>query len=98
VLRIECPYCGLRDEDDFVFGGPSHIARPSADCSDEVWAKSLFFRENPRGVHAERWCHVFGCGRWFNILRDTVTHAIVRVYEMGEPRPVQQKDEPGVRR
>ena len=29
-------------------------------------------RSNPKGVHFERWRHVHGCGRWFNLARDTV--------------------------
>lgn len=41
---------------------------------------------NPMGEHAERWCHSFGCGQWFNVLRDTVTHEIVTTYGMGESR------------
>ena len=41
----------------------------------------------PKGRLAERWCHSHGCGQWFNVLRDTVTHEIVSVYRMGEPRP-----------
>jgi len=30
---------------------------------------------------------VLGCGQWFNVARDTVTHEIRKVYAMGEPRP-----------
>lgn len=87
MLRIECPWCGLRDEPEFSCGGESHIARPGPRCSDEEWASYLFFRENPKGRHAERWCHSYGCGQWFNVLRDTATHEILAVYRMDEPRP-----------
>ena len=87
MLRIECPWCGLRDEPEFNYGGETHIARPPVDCSDEEWARYLFFRSNPKGSQAERWCHSYGCGQWFNLVRDTVTHEIVAVYKMGEPRP-----------
>lgn len=87
MLRIECPWCGPRDEPEFTFGGEAHVARPAPDCSDEEWAQYLFFRSNSQGEHAERWCHSFGCGQWFNVLRDTVTHEIVATYRMGEPRP-----------
>ena len=87
MLRIECPWCGLRDEPEFTYGGESHIARPPPDCSDEEWSRYLFFRANPKGRLAERWCHSHGCSQWFNVLRDTVTHEIVAVYRMGEPRP-----------
>ena len=87
MLRIECPYCGPRDEPEFVFGGPSHLIRPRIDCSDRDWTDYLYFRDNCRGLVCERWCHSFGCGQWFNVVRDTVTHAIGRTYRMGDPRP-----------
>jgi sarcosine oxidase subunit delta len=76
MLRIECPYCGLRDEPEFSFGGEANITRPAAGASDTEWADYLFFRSNPKGEHAERWCHTYGCGQWFNVVRDTVTHEI----------------------
>lgn len=84
MLQIECPYCGTRDEADFTFGGESHVVRPGPDVSDAEWADYLFNRINPKGIHLERWCHSYGCGQWFNVARDTVTHAIRKVYKMGE--------------
>jgi sarcosine oxidase subunit delta len=87
MLRIECPYCGLRDEPEFSYGGEAHVARPAAGADDAEWADYLFFRSNPKGDHAERWCHSFGCGQWFNVIRDTVTHEIKATYPMGAPRP-----------
>ena len=38
---------------------------------------------DPKGVQAERWFHAMGCRRWFNVVRDTVTHKITRAYPMG---------------
>lgn len=87
MLRIACPYCGLRDQPEFRFGGQSHITRPDLDASDRTWADYLFNRENPKGMHYERWLHESGCGRWFNVARDTVTHQIRAVYRMGDPKP-----------
>lgn len=89
MLLIECPHCGARDEIEFRCGGEAHIARPKDPdaVSDDAWADYLFRRDNPRGVIAERWFHVHGCRRWFNLLRDTRTHAILKVYRMGEARP-----------
>jgi sarcosine oxidase, subunit delta len=87
VLRIPCPWCGVRDEPEFTFGGPSHVTRPEFGVTDATWADYLFNRENPKGVHYERWAHAYGCGRWFNVARDTVTHEILAVYRMGESRP-----------
>ena len=89
MMRIECPWCGGRDETEFHYGGEAHIARPlDPDAlSDEAWADYLFMRTNPKGIHAERWMHAQGCRRWFNVLRHTASHEVVAVYPMGAPRP-----------
>ena len=39
------------------------------------------------GVQFERWLHRHGCGQWFNVARDTVTHEIKAVYKMTDPKP-----------
>jgi len=87
MLQISCPYCGCRDELEFSFGGESHVIRPPLDSSDAEWSDYLFNRKNPKGIHYERWIHSYGCGRWFNVARDTVTHEIHATYKMGEPKP-----------
>lgn len=87
MLRIPCPWCGTRDESEYTFGGEAHLSRPPFDVSDDRWARYLFVRANTKGMHFERWCHSFGCGRWFNVARDTVTHAIAAAYAIDEPRP-----------
>jgi sarcosine oxidase subunit delta len=89
MLLIPCPWCGERDETEFHCGGEAHIARPEqpAALSDDQWADYLFMRSNPKGVHLERWRHVNGCGRWFNLARDTIGDRILKVYLMGERCP-----------
>lgn len=87
MLRIACPYCGIRDETEFTFGGPSHITRPKTEADDGIWTSYLFNRKNPAGVHLERWAHIYGCGRWFNVARDSRTHEILKTYAMGAPPP-----------
>ena len=89
MLLIECPWCGPRGEEEFSFGGEAHLVRPPAPEgeSDAQWADYLFMRSNPKGLHRERWVHTFGCRRWFNVARDTVTHEIRAVYRMGEKPP-----------
>lgn len=89
MLRIPCPWCGTRDETEFRFGGESHVCRPGREAGDAEWSDYLFYRENPRGLHCERWCHTYGCGQWFNLVRDTVTHEIKEAYEMGRRRPAE---------
>jgi sarcosine oxidase subunit delta len=80
MLLIPCPWCGERDELEFSYGGQAGIAYPSdpAALSDEEWAEWLFVRENPKGRFVERWVHTQGCRRWFDLVRDTVTHEIAR--------------------
>jgi heterotetrameric sarcosine oxidase delta subunit len=92
VLRITCPWCGPRDEIEFRYGGQAHLAYPEDPdaLSDEAWAAFLFLRDNTRGPFRERWCHAAGCGRWFNVARNTATHEIYAVYPIdtgGEPTP-----------
>ena len=89
MLLIECPYCGERPEPEFVYGGQAHIARPRdpAEVSAQRWTTYLYLRDNQRGIHAERWRHTHGCGRFFNALRDTTTDHFLVTYKAGEPRP-----------
>jgi sarcosine oxidase, subunit delta len=89
MLLICCPHCGSRPELEFVYGGEAHIARPADPMSldDESWAAFLYVRNNPRGLHAERWRHLHGCGRFFNVQRDTVSDMILSSYPAGQPAP-----------
>jgi heterotetrameric sarcosine oxidase delta subunit len=89
VLLIRCPWCGPRDEIEFLYGGQAHIAYPEDPeaLSDEGWAEFLFMRDNPLGTFRERWYHVHGCRRWFNAVRDTSTHRFIATYRMDEEPP-----------
>lgn len=88
MLLIPCPYCGFpRPEIEFRHVGEAHLARPEEPASDEQYAAFLYLRENPKGMAVERWRHVQGCGRYFNVLRDTVSDRILAVYKPGEKRP-----------
>jgi sarcosine oxidase subunit delta len=89
MLIIRCPYCGDRPEIEFRHGGEAHIARPADPdrLSDAEWADYLYNRRNPKGLHAERWRHTHGCGRFFNAVRDTVSDFFLMTYRIGEPKP-----------
>ena len=93
MLLIHCPHCGARPELEFAYGGQAHIARPldPSQVSDDDWASYLYLRSNTKGVHAERWRHVRGCGRFFNALRDTTTDRILVTYKAGEQPPGQMR-------
>ncbi len=90
MLLIDCPYCGKRPELEFTHGGQAHIARAQnpSELSAQEWTDFLYMRLNIKGVHAERWRHTHGCGRFFNALRDTTTDHFLATYKAGEPRPV----------
>ena len=89
MLLIRCPYCGDRPELEFRHCGEAHVARPAdpAAASNAAWTEFLYLRGNPRGVVAERWRHLHGCGRFFNALRHTVTERFLATYPAGTPRP-----------
>lgn len=88
MLLIDCPYCGPREQTEFAHGGEAHLTRPAPDRADDAaWAAHLFMRGNPKGWRRERWRHAAGCGRWFNLLRNTASGATGPAYEVGAPPP-----------
>ncbi|QPC85771.1 sarcosine oxidase subunit delta family protein [Mesorhizobium sp. NBSH29] len=89
MLLIHCPYCDdTLPELEFSYAGEAHITRPAdpSKLSDEEWRDFLFIRSNARGMHAERWRHLHGCGRFFNAVRDTVSDKFMQTYKAGEAR------------
>jgi sarcosine oxidase subunit delta len=81
MLILECPYCGVKaEETELAAGGEAHLKRFGPGSSDEEFHDYLFMRENPKGVHFERWRHANGCGKWFHAARCTMTAPTV-------PRP-----------
>ena len=90
MLLIQCPWCGERDQTEFHCHGEAHIARPqgSLEMTDAEWGDYVFFRQNTKGVHYERWSHDHGCRRWFNAARNTVTDEFLAFYKPGENVPL----------
>ena len=89
MLLIKCPHCGERPEIEFRCGGEAHLARPldPAALDDGEWSEFLFYRKNIKGVLAERWTHAYGCQRWFNAIRNSVTDEILATYAHAETPP-----------
>ncbi len=83
MLRITCPWCGPREEIEFLYGG-EEVPIPNQ-ASDAEWARLLYYRGDPAGVRGERWVHVHGCRQWFHVVRDTMTHAITETRRPDEP-------------
>ncbi|MGI9498700.1 MAG: sarcosine oxidase subunit delta [Geminicoccaceae bacterium] len=76
MIRISCPFCGVRDHSEFSYGGDGSIVYPALDASPEAWHEAVFQRENICGVQTETWQHVGGCRMWLLVERDTTTHDI----------------------
>lgn len=95
MLILECPYCGIAcDETELSPGGEAHLKRFGPGSSDDEFEDYLFMRENPRGVHFERWRHAHGCGKWFHAARDTMTLEVFGTYPaqtFGPPDALKEK-------
>lgn len=92
MITIRCPYCNeLRPEDELQYCGEVYAVRPAAplDADDLTWTEYLFMRANRKGLQFEHWCCTAGCGRWFKVARDTVSHEIVRVLRFDQPFAVE---------
>lgn len=94
MLVLTCPYCGVAaEETELHAGGEAHLKRFGPGASDEDFTGYLFGRENPKGVHFERWLHANGCGKWFHAARCTATLELFGTYsaQLTEPpEPVKQ--------
>jgi heterotetrameric sarcosine oxidase delta subunit len=77
MLRIECPWCGVRNEDEFSYGGDASVQRPADSGTPEEWYDYVYTRDNPAGKHSEHWQHSNGCRAWITVVRDTMTHEII---------------------
>lgn len=88
MLILTCPYCGVdADETELHGGGEAHLQRHGPGSTDDDFETYLFQRENPRGVHFERWRHVMGCGKWFHAARCTQTLEVFGTYSAQVTEP-----------
>ena len=60
MLHIKCPYCGMRSQNEFAYGGDATVKRPqlSKEVSDKEWDTFVYLRKSPRGKHIELWHHI----------------------------------------
>jgi len=73
-MRINCPYCGERDAQEFVYRGDAGPKRPD---DEDGFFDYVYLRSNPAGPIAEHWYHAQGCRTWIAVRRDTVSHAML---------------------
>lgn len=74
-----CPFCGPREEHEFLFAAEAGKTRPepAEAVSDADWAAYLYDTAAPRGTAREIWVHL-SCGGYFVMTRDTVTRAVLQ--------------------
>lgn len=90
MLILHCPHCDRAvDETDLAPGGEAHLKRFGPGSDDEAFESYLFMRENPKGVHFERWRHAYGCGKWFLAARNTATLEVYGTYPAQTTEPPQ---------
>jgi sarcosine oxidase subunit delta len=77
-VRISCPYCGPRGNDEFTYLGDATVRRPDPAKPDAAQAfhDYVYLRDNPSGNHLELWYHGGGCRAWLVVTRNTRTHEI----------------------
>ena len=87
-MRIDCPYCGARDQGEFSYLGDAAPRRPTGAVAPETDTRTtrteamfdyVYIRDNPAGRLRELWYHAFGCRAWLEVTRDVRTHEIVHV-------------------
>ena len=85
-MRIVCPFCGERGNEEFSYLGDASPVRPDpgGDQASQKFADYVYLRENPRGVFRELWYHAAGCHAWLVVTRDTVSHEIFGVEFAGD--------------
>ena len=79
-MRINCPTCGNRTNDEFAYLGDADVlmARPVGSDATAM-ATYVYERANPAGRLRELWYHQSGCRQWLVVTRDTRTHEIFGV-------------------
>ncbi|SHI39761.1 sarcosine oxidase subunit delta [Wenxinia saemankumensis] len=91
MLTLTCPCCGTTaEETEFAPGGEAHLKRVGPGSDDAAFEEYMFLRENPKGVHFERWRHAYGCGKWFHAARCTVTMDVFGTYSAQVTEPPQE--------
>ena len=79
-MRIACPYCGERSNDEFTVLGDATalMARPTT-ATLPAFDTYVHERFNPAGRHEELWYHNGGCRQWLSVTRDTRSHEVFSV-------------------
>ena len=52
MLYIKCPYCGLRSQNEFAYGGDGTVKRPALnkEISDVEWNNFVYYRKSLKKI------------------------------------------------
>lgn len=86
-MRIACPFCGVRDAQEFSYLGDARLEErpqtPAGAPADQAvltaWHDYVYLRANEAGDHTELWYHASGCRQWLKVTRNLRTHEIKSV-------------------
>jgi sarcosine oxidase subunit delta len=80
-MRIDCPHCGVRGLQEFLYHGDATTFRPldGGLVPTTAWTDYVYFRDNPDGTQHELWYHAAGCHAWLVVTRDMRSHEIFSV-------------------
>jgi len=79
---MTCPLNGLRNINEFIFGGEV-TPLPALEATDQEWAEHTFYSYNGTGVVREWWFHS-ASGYWFIAERDRTSDQIIKTYDPSE--------------
>lgn len=89
MFRIPCPHCGLRNVSEFRHVGERRTRPDAATATPAQWRAYLYEQDNVAGWSSESWYHTFGCRRFVDVERHTVTNEV-------RPAPATDRDTAGV--
>ena len=95
-MLIPCPWCGLRDEREFDYGG-SEVEFPNIENPKQLISRSLergrtYSRKHKRGKHVNFGTTVPGCERWISLTRNTETHEFSKPSASGQDNSSETTD------
>jgi sarcosine oxidase subunit delta len=79
-MRIPCPFCGPRGNEEFTYLGDALLVRRPGAAGENAagtFHDYVYLRDNPSGEHRELWYHGGACRKWLVVTRNTRTHEIV---------------------
>ena len=81
MKQICCPFCGLRELDEFEF----HKTLPNAGASASAFER-VYLRVDRLTFSREHWQHVRGCRAWLEIDRNPSSNEVMAVRMAGVER------------